>query len=232
MGIRKEALAEEARGASKGARHLVERETRAHKVNVNDFWMTRSEITVGQFDDCVRRGVCAAPPKKHRCPFYQPDSRELPMTCVTHQDAETFCRWAGGRLPAEEEWEFAARSRGKRYRYPWGNGARPSCQLLIMDSKGSGCGRRNVWPVCSRGRGNTEQGLCDMAGNAWEWVSNAPFPYPGSPITDLPDGHRVIRGGGIGSLNDYRTTLRESRQSKYRGSALSFRCAADERPGG
>ncbi len=72
------------------------------------------------------------------------------------------------RVGAEEalERERAARSAGKGRKYPWGNG--DPCTHAVI----SGCGQNNqaTARVCSRPSGNTEQGLCDMAGNAWECV--------------------------------------------------------------
>lgn len=94
-----------------------------------------------------------------------------PIVGVSWHDARDFCKWAGGRLPGEAEWEYAARGGGKPWRHPWGN-TRANCTRAVLSEGGNGCGRGTTWPVCSKKEGNSVHGLCDMAGNVFEWVED------------------------------------------------------------
>jgi len=120
----------------------------------------------------------------------------------------------GARLPSEAEWEYAAKSGGKNYKYPWGND-KPTCETAIMYTERNffGIGAcpygGRLHPVCSRPAGNTEQGLCDMSGNMRQWVEDAyQGSYKGVPVdgsafeSSDPSSPRVIRGGSYGSLSD------------------------------
>lgn len=138
-----------------------------------DFWLSKSEITVAQYEACVNEGVCTAPQwnhcdrKKLPADFKSP---KRPIVCITWQQARDFSRWVDADLPSEAEWQYAAQGAGQAILYPWGQ-EEPSCERTIYrDQSGPGCGYKRTWDVCSRPLGKTNQGLCDMSGNVWEWV--------------------------------------------------------------
>ena len=179
----------------------------AHRVTVHPFEIARTLVTNRQYNRCVLNGPC--PPQNQNClnpdlllgcphaDFSDPDQ---PAVCVDWMQARIFSQWAGGRLPTEAEWEYAARGAGRAQRYPWGNEEAARERAVVNDGVG-GCGRKATEPVCSKPRGNTAQGLCDMAGNVWEWVldgyhrSYAHAPADGSAWDNLTGSYRVIRGG-------------------------------------
>jgi formylglycine-generating enzyme required for sulfatase activity len=72
---------------------------------------------------------CLAPPTLDDWEDYATWGKEgredHPINCVNWQQAVDFCAWAGGRLPSEAEWEYAARSEGKDNTYPWGEDGDP-----------------------------------------------------------------------------------------------------------
>jgi formylglycine-generating enzyme required for sulfatase activity len=143
-----------------------------------------------------------------------------------------FCVWAGGHLPSEAEWEYAACSAEQGCLYPWGD-APATCARAVMNDPDPGCGTPHTAPVCSKPDGNTLQGLCDMAGNAWEWVaddyhSNDPgAPSDGSAWVDSPRGaQRVQRGGSLFNVaEDLRAATRLASDPTQRERYVGFRCA-------
>ncbi|MBU1898732.1 SUMF1/EgtB/PvdO family nonheme iron enzyme [Myxococcota bacterium] len=168
-----------------------------HTVRVDDFWIGKTEVTVKQYRACVVAGACSEPSTGGYCNWGQSGREDHPINCVDWDQAKAFATWAGGRLPSEAEWEYVARSQGREREYPWGD-AQATCEYAVMSDGGDGCGQDRTWPVCSKPRGNTEQGVCDMSGNVWEWVADYYGSYDSTPrdgTEHLKGSSRVVRGG-------------------------------------
>ena len=208
-----------------------------HIVMVPTFEMGKTQVTVDQYRACVDAGACTAPSTSEWCNWGQSDRGKHPINCVDWNQAQAFATWAGGRLPSEAEWEYAARSGGGDCKYPWGD-EDATCERAVMnDGSGYGCGRDSTWPVCSKPSGDTTQGLYDMAGNVWEWVQDWYHDsYNGAPTDGLawesPTGSaRVNRGGSWFNYAWYvRAAFRNRSSPGYRnGCDLGFRVARSVR---
>ena len=215
-----------------------------HRAVLRPFQLMKSEVSVRQYRACVKAGGCSAPlahdPSsdwKQYCNWTRSVAGKHPVNCVSWIQAAEFCKWAGGRLPTEAEWEYAARSGGKPWIYPWGDEP-ATCSRAVMGharkcsaSDPCWCGRNGTWQVCSKTKGNTTHGLCDMAGNVWEWVEDCWHPdYNGAPsdgsawVADCSGSYRVRRGGGgINIAGGLKATHRSRRGGKWID--LGFRCA-------
>ncbi|NNN06367.1 MAG: formylglycine-generating enzyme family protein, partial [Elusimicrobia bacterium] len=193
----------------------------AHRVTIHSFQMAKTLVTNKLYKACVAAGACTAPSN-----YYGGDDN--PVVNVDWNQAKAFSKWVGGRLPSEAEWEYAARSGGRDWKYPWGNET-ATCDNAVI----AGCGYNETAPVCSKPKGNTKQGLCDMAGNAWEWVEDEwhdsydGAPTDGSAWEDANAGSdRVGRGGSWGfDAADARSAYRSGGDPGYRSADLGFRPA-------
>ncbi len=139
-----------------------------------------TELSVGQYRRCIESGRCAIA-RELRCSqdlatwTDAPGANEaLPMTCLLWSEAEAACRFLGGRLPTEAEWEKAARGRDRR-RYPWGSGQPLGCSSAVNYAGGASCPGR-PWAAGSANRSGSQlysaARALDMAGNVWEWVTD------------------------------------------------------------
>ncbi len=208
-----------------------------HPVAVAHFEMLQSEVTVAQYAACVDDGACEPWPSygdiPPRCSWDEEGLDDHPMNCLDFEMAGIFCAWAGGTLPSEAQWEYAARSRGRDVVYPWGD-AEPSCDLLMNEE--DCCETGTSCPVCSFPAGATEQGLCDMAGNIFEWTADWYHnSYLGAPRTaeawvEPAYVLRTMRGGAIGSGVGYRVRNRTFHDPEFYYSGMGVRCVRSWRP--
>jgi len=195
-------------------------------ISLNDFWIDQTEVTNKQFAACVSVGVCD-PHDNFSITrlgyFDNPEFADYPVIKVSWYDAETYCEWAGRRLPTEAEWEKAARGIDQRA-YPWGNNA-PKKDLLNSNNYLGDTTEVKKYPG-----GVSYYQVYDMAGNVWEWVSSLYQPYPYDPL----DGReeltsiytRVMRGGSWSSDdNSVRSASRKNAEPKITGFDIGFRCA-------
>jgi serine/threonine-protein kinase len=208
-----------------------------HQVTLDSFWIDQTEVTNAQYSQCVASGNCRRAACFHDFPIHESDQ---PVGCVSWYDAQAFCEWAGGRLPTEAEWEYAARG-SQGFIFPWGYEFDPTrtnyCDVNCTyrwrdDSFNDGFS----WPApaASFPSGVSWCGALDMAGNNWEWVADwyAPDYYANSP-TQNPQGPeegtlRVLRGGSCHFFPPYLRTARRSANpptSVY--ASGGFRCAED-----
>jgi serine/threonine-protein kinase len=193
-----------------------------HKVNLDGFWIDRTEVTNRQFVQFLNDQGNGGPQgtqmlildqgytqiRQEGDQFLTTDAAlDHPVVMVTWHGAASYCVWAGGRLPTEAEWEYAARG-PDGYVYPWGNDP-PDCDVANYGE----C-RRIAVRVASRPSGASWCGALDMAGNVWEWVSDWFGPYSGRS-QDNPSGPTsgevpVLRGGGWHSPErELRATYRQ-----------------------
>ena len=158
----------------------------SHQVTLSrGYWIGQTEVTVAAFERFAGISDAKTP---QALPTTNPVSA-MPIVDVTWDEADQYCRWSGGRLPTEAQWEFAARAGALGVRYEdiggmaWyeannGNSSHPTAQK-----------RENAY------------GLFDMLGNVWEWVAD----WYGSDYYSTSSGldpsgptsgtMRVLRGG-------------------------------------
>lgn len=200
-----------------------------HTVDLADFWIYRSEVTNAMYQMCAEQQSCPRPDyfaSNTRQEYYgNPAYADHPVVYVSWKDASAYCRWAGGRLPTEAEWEKAARGTDQRL-FPWGNEPPQPDQANY--------GTNDTEPVGSYPAGASPYGALDMAGNVIEWV----FDYfqatyyqvspEENPLGPASGSTRVYRGGAYHNLAEaLRVVVRGSRAEGQSQPDIGFRCALD-----
>jgi len=140
--------------------------------------------------------------------------RNRPVVRVSWYEADAYARWAGKRLPAETEWEFAARGEAGR-RYPWGD-ADPTDRHANFKMRVGNPTPVGVYPL-----GATPEGIQDLTGNVWEWCAD----------WYRPEKTRVLRGGSFFNYPGFlRTAYRTCSVPVVEFNGLGFRCVVADAP--
>lgn len=146
----------------------------AHFTEVTAFEIAKTEVTQAQYHACVDAGACpAADPadcaddEAQKAKLVDPG---LPMVCVDWAQARAFSRWVGGDLPSEAQWAWAARSGGKDRAFVWGDQTATCVRAVMNWGCAAGFEGAVMQPPCSKPKGNSDQGVCDLAGNVAEWM--------------------------------------------------------------
>lgn len=190
-----------------------------------DFYLETREVTVDQYQDCIRARRCSPADKTvgldaSEVGTWDPkcnqarDERTHPVNCVTAAQAEAYCQWRGRRLPTDVEWELAARgTRGRNY--VWGGGD-PNCALACYDRNERCLDSGKGIVTCQCGQfpeDQTDDHVYDLAGNVAEWTS-------------VGGDDRVVRGGSFfDGPESLRTTYKREFNAAWSHPTIGFRCA-------
>jgi formylglycine-generating enzyme required for sulfatase activity len=238
-------------GCSPGDNECVNWEKPSHAMTITKgFWLGQTEVTVGAY----KRFAAATGQQMPLEPNFSGrplnpgwGDEAMPVVDVTWDDAQAYCSWAGGRLPTEAEWEYAARAGSTAARYDdldeiaWyadnsGRQRLDSTRIWSEDKANygnylneNGNGMHEVGKKRANGFG-----LFDMLANVWEWVNdwydqsyyqNRPSQDPAGPTSGQ---QRVLRGGScVGGPRDVRVSLRNRRNPGNGNFDLGFRCAGE-----
>lgn len=161
--------------------------------------ISRTPVINLQYQQFVRE-TGYAPPGHWSSGSAPPDLGEHPVVYVDWHDAQAFCRWANVTLPTEAAWVKAARGTDGRQ---WPRGNLPPDATLANYCRDAKTGATT--PIGTYSNAASPDGVLDMAGNVWEWVSSAYRPYPYS-AEDGRENHndkeqRVLRGGSFYSTH-------------------------------
>lgn len=199
-------------------------EAPAHEVDLPAFMIDKFEVTNADFAIFVEATDYKTQAEKQGTRnwrmAYTEGKYNHPVVYVTFEDAKAYCAWAGKRLPTEVEWEKAARG-PEGFLFPWGSDW-DATKANVKESGLRGTAAVGSYPP-------NGYGLCDMAGNVWEWVGSPYEAYPGSDYQDpkYSPELRGLRGGGwFDDKEQVRATNRNAGEPiTTTHDDIGFRCA-------
>ena len=177
----------------------------ARVVKVGPFSLDSIEVTLARWQRCAAAGTCRPLPGE------EPGRA---VSNVSPDEARTFCRFDGGRLPTGNEWLLAAFGPTGR-RFPWG----PTglvCRRAVFGLVDGPCGYGATGPELAGTRpdGATPEGALDLAGNVSEWTMET-------------GGEHAARGGSYRSQVAARLKSWATEATGAAAPHIGFRCAYD-----
>lgn len=171
----------------------------------DSFYISETEVTIKQYREfCMARGIVLPP--QHSSVY-----DTSPVVNITWEEAVAFCKWKGGRLPTQTEWEYAA-SAGLAVKYSGGNNA------------GKVAVYRKNRPYWVASKEPNMFGIFDMTGNVAEWCDD---------WSDTSAKWKAVRGGSylstIKPVNELAIVYRGKELPGNRRQDIGFRVAWDEK---
>ena len=221
--------------AGKGVQESwIAKESPEHTVRLGDFFIARYPVTNGEWRTFLAATGLKQRPTTWYLGAYPWERSNHPVAGIRAEHADHYARWLSKRtghpwrLPAEAEWEYAAKGPDGRP-YPWQGGF----DAGACNTRETGV--HTTTPVGAFPAGAAPCGALDMAGNVEEFTADDYAPYPGGePVADhlveSMGGYRIARGGSFARFGDLTRTRR--RHGPFPGPLypVGFRLASSERP--
>jgi serine/threonine-protein kinase len=184
----------------------------AHPAELSDYYIQETEVTNAEMEAYFRaKGIApAARPRLWKAAWerlveHGHDPKLYPAVGISREMAAEFAAWVGGKLPTEAQWEYAARSRGQKVPFVWGNEFKKTERYANVNS--FGVQAIPTVEVKKKLQDQTKQGIFDLMGNVREWCRDVWSPYEDSDesVRD-PQGpspaakgrvEYVVRGGSF-----------------------------------